>query len=258
MVAQSIVIHYSYCLLYRGSKIIGFILEKINNLPILRRIISILLLGILLFNWVGYRMFSSYLEDKANAQFEARLDKNEYNEDQLLSIKIPVTHLPYYTNSKSFDRVNGEIEMQGMLYKYVKRRIFNDSIELLCIRDESAMQLHSAKDDFFKLINGLQFNDSRHSKKADPHKAVSKSFCSDNYTLGNVVSLRTPCTILSKNFSPYLSAITGAYSFTPERPPRRLLNFLSCIGNYLFRALMGQGLESSAFLSWQDAAKSIV
>ncbi len=186
---------------------------------ILRRIISILLLGILLFNWVGYRMFTSFLEDKASAQFEVQLDRNEYNEDQLLSIKIPVIHLPYYTNSKSFDRVNGEIEVQGMLYKYVKRRIFNDSIEVLCIRDESAMQLHSAKDDFFKLINGLQFNDGRHCKKADPHKAVSKNFCSDNYTLGNMVSLKPPCTIRSKKFSPYFSSITAAYSFTPERPP---------------------------------------
>src|SRR5580658_5132677 len=82
-----------------------------------KRIASILLLAVLFFNWIGYRFVSSYLEDHANARLEAQLDMNDYDESQLISFKVPAEHLAYYNNSKQFDRVDGEIEINGVQYK---------------------------------------------------------------------------------------------------------------------------------------------
>jgi hypothetical protein len=76
-------------------------------------------------------LFSSLL-DKADRELETRLDENRYDESQLISIKVPVTHLSYYNTSDQFERVDGNIEFGGIQYKYVKRRIFNDSLEVLC------------------------------------------------------------------------------------------------------------------------------
>ena len=59
------------------------------------------------------------------------MENNNYKESQLISPKVPVSYIPYYNNSKSFERIDGQIEIQGGLYKYVKRRIYNDSLELL-------------------------------------------------------------------------------------------------------------------------------
>ena len=78
---------------------------------------SISLLMLLLFNWVGYSLVSSYFEEKANTRLEASLDNNSFDTSQLLSLKIPVGHLAYYNSSAQFERVDGAIEINGIPYK---------------------------------------------------------------------------------------------------------------------------------------------
>ena len=127
----------------------------------MKRFFSILLLAILLFNWFGYRLIISFIEVKADARLETLLDENNYDESQLVSIKIPVTFLSYYTNSSFFERVDGQIEIGGVEYKYVKRKLYNDSLELICIPDQTAMRLRAAKNEFFKTVNDLQHKENK-------------------------------------------------------------------------------------------------
>lgn len=139
----------------------------------LKRVASILLLAILLFNWGGYRLFTGYLEERADSRLEAKLDQDIYNESDLISIKIP-TNLPYYTaSSETYERVDGEIDIRGVSYKYVKRRLYNDSLELLCIPNVEKTGLQNAKDKFFRYANDLA-NDNTSSKKSGSHPSVTK------------------------------------------------------------------------------------
>ncbi|MEO7530727.1 MAG: hypothetical protein ABIS69_04925, partial [Sediminibacterium sp.] len=71
----------------------------------MKRIASILLLGILLFNWGGYRILTHYFEDKADIQLQADLDHNNYNQADLVSIKVSAS-LPYGSSSEKFERVD--------------------------------------------------------------------------------------------------------------------------------------------------------
>lgn len=143
-----------------------------------------MLIGILFFNWYGYQLLSNYFEDRAGHQLEASLDKNEYDESQLLSVKVPITTLSYYNSSTSFERVDGQIEIGGVQYKYVARRIFKDSLEYRCIPDFAAMNLKNAKNDFFRLVNDL--SNKGQDKKA-PHsaqyKSVSQDYCPNTMTV---------------------------------------------------------------------------
>jgi hypothetical protein len=173
------------------------------------------LLAIFLFNWAGYQLFTSYVEAKKNTELETQLDNNRYDENQLVTIKIPVTSLPYYNNSKSFERTDGQIEIAGIPYKYVKRRIYNDSLELLCIPNKTAMQLHSAKDDFFKLVNDLQGQ----TKKTSSHSNNYKNFSLDNYTVNDFYQFNIDRLTLSKNHFHYSEKISIDFSTTDERPP---------------------------------------
>jgi hypothetical protein len=136
----------------------------------LKRTASILLLGILLFNWCGYRLFLSYLENKADIRLETNLDQENYNEADLVTIKI-ANDIPYYTaNSPVFERVDGEVTIKGVSYKYVKRRMYNDSLELLCIPNVEKTGLQNAKDKLFLLANDLA-NDNSSKKSSHPHLA---------------------------------------------------------------------------------------
>ena len=101
-------------------------IKKITNLCRLKRLAAILLTGILFFNWYGYQLLSLYWQQQAESRLEARLDGNEYQQSDLFSIKIPLHTLSYNNGSDGFERVRGHLDIGGVRYNYVKRRIFND------------------------------------------------------------------------------------------------------------------------------------
>lgn len=176
-----------------------------------------MLLAILLFNWFGYRLLTSFLEEKANLQLEAQLDNNDYDRMQLIAIKVPVTHLAYYNYSASFERVDGQIEIDGIRYNYVKRRLLNDSLELLCIRNNAVMKLKAAKDDFFKSVNDLQQNGQ--NKKTDPSSHASKNFSPDYYVYNECLGLSIFCFNLPEKLFYLSSCITLAFKIPIDNPP---------------------------------------
>jgi hypothetical protein len=120
-----------------------------------KRVAAILLLVLFLFNWFGYRLLSHYLQHRADSQLEAQLDQHQYNESSLVEIRVPL-NMPYQTASSGFERYDGEIEFNGTHYKYVKRKVENGQLVLLCLPNETKMRLQSARDEFFKLVNDLQ------------------------------------------------------------------------------------------------------
>lgn len=141
----------------------------------MRKIAAILLLVILLFNWVGYRLLTGFLQHRSDVQLEARLDKNDYDESTLIEIKIPL-QLPYQLNWKSFERFDGEIDVDGIHYKYVKRKIYNDSLVLLCLPNKTKQALEKAKDDYFKVVNDI---DPSSQKKSDHNNLSFKNILSE-------------------------------------------------------------------------------
>lgn len=62
----------------------------------------------------------------------ASLDKNEYNEQDLMLIKFAL-HTPYIQSNSSYERCDGEVEYNGVQYNYVKRKVANDTLYLYCI-----------------------------------------------------------------------------------------------------------------------------
>lgn len=137
-------------------------------LTIVKKLSAILLIALFLFNLFGYRILFNYAQQQSDLQLEALLDNDEYNEADLLTLKVPL-NLPYQNNQEHFERVNGEITVKGKIYKYVKRKVSNGELVLLCIPNHNKMKLQSAKQDFFKYANDLLQNNS--SKKTDHSKS---------------------------------------------------------------------------------------
>lgn len=191
---------------------------KFIILPALKSLAAILLLGILGFNWCGYQLLSGYLENRADRQLEARLDENQYDDSQLLSIKVP-TRLSYSSPSLKFERVDGQIEVGGVLYKYVKRRIYNGFVELLCIPNHTAMNLQTAKNEFFQLVNDLQHNGQ--GKQTNSHPGSTKSPTSPDYiAVSTFFAIDNPGFIRTSSYNPCQAThLPSSYSITDEQPP---------------------------------------
>lgn len=182
----------------------------------MKRTAAILLMGLLLFNWVGYRIVTSYLEDSANQQFNAKIDDNQYDESDLISIKI-VNNLPY-TNSREFERISGQIEIAGVQYNYVKMRVAADSLELLCIPNHDVTRMRASKDEFFKQVNDLQRNSQ--NKKTDNHSSASKIFSVESNRPAELPSMGHPGLLTVRQvFQYYTLRIPSCYAPIAEQPP---------------------------------------
>lgn len=181
----------------------------------MKRIASILLAFILLFNWVGYRILSGYFEERADLVLEQKLDNSDYDESQLIEIKVPL-ELPYQTNWKEFERFDGEIEIAGIHYKYVKRKVYNDSLILLCLPHEGKMKLQSARDEFFKLVNDLQH--PAQSKKSDKG-ATAKNPVTEYYSESQRWLIPKLTALYHFSFIRKSAPAFTGFTLTPEQPP---------------------------------------
>ena len=175
----------------------------------MKRLLAILLIGILFFNWYGYRLLTNYWQQEADRRLEARLNHNDYDESALISIKLPATSLSYANASATFQRIDGEIIIGDVAYKYVKRRIINDSLELLCIRDQEAMELDKAGNEFFGKVNNFP------NSKSTPQKDFQKLFPPEPQN----PTITIPGPIETPKHASRTPALTIGHPHRPEHPP---------------------------------------
>jgi PBP1b-binding outer membrane lipoprotein LpoB len=182
-----------------------------------KKIAAIILLGLLLFNWVGFQLYAAVLQQDADKTMIANLDQDKYTDADLILIKAPAIHISSYVNSKEFQRVDGKIEIEGVQYNYVKRRFNEGTLELLCIPNKTATRLQSAKDEFFKLVNDLQHPGQ--SKKSDSHNNSFKGFTAEYYTETIPDSKPGQTLVTLKAIDHYLLQIPSVYLTRAGQPP---------------------------------------
>ena len=155
------------------------------------------------------------IQDHQSSLLSSRLDKSQYTDADLISIKTSL-NLPYYTSSSQFERVYGSVRVNGVDYEYVKRRVYNDTLELLCLPNEAKTQLQSVKNDWFKLsLEGQPFN----KKAPGIIKITLPDFCQNitqhSFVLGPVIR--------QKHFSSQTEFLAPGFSSRQERPPQSML-----------------------------------
>ncbi|HEX8356422.1 MAG TPA: hypothetical protein VF610_03380 [Segetibacter sp.] len=175
------------------------------------------MIALFLFNLFGYRFVFDYVQQQSDKQLVAALDKDEYNEADLLILKVPLS-LPYLNNQENFERVDGEITVDGKIYKYVKRKISEGNLVLLCLPDHNKMRLNSAKDDFFKYANDLVKNN--HSKKSDHSKEGSfKKIISDYDSHTHELCADNPTKCIVHVTKQPRTTLANSPGNLPEQPP---------------------------------------
>jgi hypothetical protein len=182
-----------------------------------KRIAAIVLLCLLVFNWIGYEFYSAFQQDRADKTMVASLDQNNYSDADLISVKVPAVHLSSYVNAKEFQRVDGQIEINGIQYNYVKRRFTEDSLELLCIPNRTATSVQNARNEFFKLVNDLQHPGQ--SKKSDSHNSTFKGFSAEYFSNMQAIAIPDLTPVRLKATDHYLLQIPSVYLTGAGQPP---------------------------------------
>ena len=182
----------------------------------MKKTAAISLLALLAFNWVGYRFVSGLLERKADVAFTAKIDKAEYKDADLTQITIPL-NAPYLSgNSSGFERYDGEVELDGVHYRYVKRKVINGNLVLLCLPNENKKHFQNSRMDFFKLVNDLNHSTQGKEKSTTSFKSFAAEYKQENNSW-NIVALSA---------TPQHNIIAGVFYHTHEfdsvlkQPPR--------------------------------------
>ena len=120
----------------------------------MKKALSGAFLIVFLFNVGGYYIVFWCIRIQKDQQLTTRLDSNQYNPEETIQLKIPVT-LPYPIYHQGFQRVDGRFEHQGEFFKLVKHKFQNDTLYIVCIRDHATRELVNTLTQYVELTQQL-------------------------------------------------------------------------------------------------------
>ncbi|MEY2595183.1 MAG: hypothetical protein RI965_455 [Bacteroidota bacterium] len=185
----------------------------------MRPIWAISLLLLHLFNMGGYQLLFKHFEEVSNTRLVAKIDHQDYDEKNLLEIKVPI-HLPYQLDWADYERVDGEIVLEGVHYNYVKRKLVNDTMTFLCLPNTEKTQIHHARETFYSLVNDLQQETSNQESGSVPPTSKPIKFNVSEFDQDAVVfELNQFNQTKRADFLLFGSVLADNYMPAIERPP---------------------------------------
>ena len=128
----------------------------------------------MVFNLAGYRWLFSAIEKNATAKLEQKISAGQYSNEQLVEIRIPL-NMPYYSD-KDYEDVYGETDWNGDHYRYVKRKVSDNTLFLLCLPNKEKTSIVNVKNEFTKAVNDIPGNKQGSQQKNGLIKLLTTEF----------------------------------------------------------------------------------
>lgn len=129
----------------------------------MKKVLSICLIILILFNTLGFYGLFVGMRYKVKYDLVKRLNKDNYNEKETVTIKVPLA-IPYHVDKKTYERVDGEVEHNGEFYRLVKQKLENDTLFIVCIKDNASKRIKKALSDYVKTFTDKPVQ-AKHSGK---------------------------------------------------------------------------------------------
>ncbi len=153
------------------------------------------------------------MKNASTAAIEQKADAHQYSDDELISIKTTL-NLPYYSSSADYQRAYGSISINGQDYEYVKRRVYNDTLELLCLPNHTKTKLQSLTNDIAQ--------SATEGQPSAPGKSntVTKIFFPDFFQPLKSFSSTLAADVKANFFCTNTNFLFANYRQLQERPPQ--------------------------------------
>lgn len=143
-----------------------------------------------------------------------QLDNNQYSDNDLVEVKMAL-NLPYITSWADYERVDGEIELGGTYYNYVKRKVSNDTLYLMCLPNKSKTQLYLSRNDYAKQANDIP------SCEKNGKSSVKKIIISNEYNRSITgYSLIFPAVSMKIRTYRFASRLVNTFIGDKYQPPK--------------------------------------
>lgn len=121
----------------------------------MRRLFSSVCLSLILLNVMGYYGILVGLQSRHTSDITKAFDADVYDRSQVHTFKIAAKATPHY-RSEDFQRVDGEFEQNGALYRLIKQRVYMDTFHIIYIKDIRGTAINLALKDYAKSFNEQQ------------------------------------------------------------------------------------------------------
>ena len=167
----------------------------------------------MVFNFIGYRWLFTSIENKATAALEQKISAGQYTDDQLVEIRIPL-NMPYYSD-KDYENVYGETDFNGEHYRYVKRKVSNNTLYLLCLPNKEKTSIAKVKNEFTKAVNDIPTGKQESQQKTNLIKLLTTEFRVTETTVNSTIFSSLSLQFINRN-----SAVADLFTpLTDAQPP---------------------------------------
>lgn len=119
----------------------------------------LLIFGLNILGYYGVYMGARF---QMGQQICERFAVGDYQHNAEVTIKIPLT-MPYTANT-DYERVDGEFNYQGNVYRLLKQKLTSDTLLIVCIKDAQSKKIDTALEDYVKTFANNPTNGKDHSK----------------------------------------------------------------------------------------------
>lgn len=141
------------------------------------------------------------------------LDSDIYDLSNTITLKVAVS-IPYMPDQPDFDRIDGQFEHNGELYRMVKQRYAKDTLTVICVKDIEHKKIDLALSDYLKTF----------TDKATDTKPASKttiSFIKDYLPISFQINCESEGWTLgvphNSNYRTFIPTFTASIIHPPER-----------------------------------------
>lgn len=160
-------------------------------------------------------MLFALLNDKSYSLLADKIDHHLYSDKDLVLVKVPL-NLAYYTSQAEYEAFEGSATINGNHYNYVKRKVFNDTLFLLCLPNKERDKLQLAKSNYAKGANGFEGKNEK-----DNLAKMEKSFSLYHEKQHDYLLLQ-PAFTSNKLFSFISLFVPDHFLSFPELPPEAI------------------------------------
>lgn len=111
-------------------------------------------------------MLFDYLQHRSGTKLTSRIDRNDFDESELVELKVPLD-MPYTTTWSEYERLEGEITIDGQHHNFVKRKMVGDTLYLLCIPNTQKDKLASSEKAYSKKVNDFEGSEKNETAKKE-------------------------------------------------------------------------------------------
>lgn len=185
----------------------------VSPVVILKRVAAIFLILMHLLNIVGYHGLFFGLEALNNKEILTDLDFDIYAGSDAITLRVPIS-LPYPVNHDNYQRVNGAFEYEGVLYRLVKQKLYNDTLYVVCYKDQVGKKIKDAIQEMAHAIN-----DQPTDNKSGSGKKLA-NVIKDFEGATTVDTVPTFAAIRKADFNPAILSYTHSHTFSIDHPPK--------------------------------------